>query len=256
MPEPGPRLAAWLGTVADLLQQPLTEMPHEVIFEHLEQTFAVTAVSHNWSSLNGQQGATTRPHDALLPLSASMESWQRGDMRDCHPLISWHDKTGDTRPWTNGRVPTALVPMHKRSRVVEPLRTLELDQQLSSTYQLHGSSYRTYALGRGSHDFSDEDLMVAHYVQRAVSGLYRQTVILSSLVNDRKDAVQDEAGLSGRELAVLSLLADGLPTRLIARRLGLSKTWRTGSTQCRPSGPDVRSPSDCLMRLGYRSNGW
>lgn len=221
--EPGPRVAAWLGTVADLLQESLVEMPHEVIFEQLQRTFDVTAVSLTWASESSGYGVIVRPHDALEPLSesGSMEAWLRGEVQGCHPLVAWHLATGDPRPWTNGRVPTALVPARKRIRVESLLRPLQLEQQLSISYRLEGPSYCTYVLGRGGLDFDDEDLVVAQHVQRALVGLHRQIVLLNGLLSISTSSRSD-AGLTARERAVLSLLAAGHSTRVAAHELGCS----------------------------------
>ncbi len=223
MTEPGPRVAAWLGTVSDLLREPLTEMPDAVIFDQLERTFAVTAVSHNRAGSDGLLEVVSHPHDALEPLAAAMEAWRRGEMLDCHALTNWHYVTGDPRPWTTGRVPTAIVAQHKRNRINQFLRPLALDQQLSLHYRLEGHSYSTYVLGRGVTDFSDDDLVVAGFVRRALVGLDRQVALLRRLLGDRSPSTQPvDLGLTGRELAVLGLLSQGHSTRLMAHRLGCS----------------------------------
>lgn len=222
MSEPGPRVAAWLGTVADLLREPLLTMPHQVILEQLAATFPVTAVSHNWSDAEGEMGVSTHPVDVLAPLAGQMKSWLRGELAGSHPLIVWYLRTQDPRPWTIGRVPTALVPRREWQRIRQPLRPLELEQQLAINYRLAGSTYSTYVLGRGRIDFTEDDLVVAGYVQRALTGLDRQITLVRAVTDARAEQSGGGAGLSERELAVLGLLADGLSTRAIALLLSCS----------------------------------
>ncbi len=220
----GARIAQWMGTVCELLRQPLTGMPTSVVLDQLQATFDVTAVSWNWAEADGSMGLLIRPHDAFDPVAAELEAWRAGELHDCHPLFTWYLHTGDSRPQTCQRVPTRLVPLERRERIEGPLRPLGLEHQMVINYRLDGPMHRAFLMGRGGRDFSDDDLLVAGHVQRAVVALDVQSRLVSRLsAVDRRlpDSIGD-LSVTGRELAVLQLLAEGQPTRVIARRLGCS----------------------------------
>jgi DNA-binding CsgD family transcriptional regulator len=219
MSEPSTRLVPWLSLISDLLGEQLRELPHEVIADQLRRTFSVTGIAFNWSDSAGRQQMITWPADQLSSVT-DLEEWTRGDSRGAHPLIRWHVTTGDPRATTIGRVPAAVVPLRDREPLLSGLRRLKLDQQLAINLRLGHRAFHTYVLGRGSRDFSDEDVEVARHVQRALIGLDRQVEVLRRLRQDRNPAL--DAGLTAREVYVLTLLAAGHSTRTAARRLGCS----------------------------------
>jgi ATP/maltotriose-dependent transcriptional regulator MalT len=74
-----------------------------------------------------------------------------------------------------------------------------------------------FLLGRSDRDFSDADLELARRVQPLIWLLDRQVEVLAETA--RTAAVPD---LTGREQAVLGLLAQGCTAEAIGRRLGSS----------------------------------
>jgi DNA-binding CsgD family transcriptional regulator len=217
--EPGPRVAAWLGTISDLLGEPLYEMPHHVIFDQLHQTFGVNAVAANRADPEGRQLMITSPSDALQSVT-DLEEWTQGDSRNDNPLVRWYATTGDPRPMTIGRVPTSISPMRDRARIVASLRQQELEEQLSITYRLSGQSFHAFVLGRSSSDFSDDDVILAEYVQKALIALDKHITLMRELAQMR--GLARDVELTGREMTVLGLLTAGHSRRTIGRRLGCS----------------------------------
>ncbi len=211
------RVAEWVGFVGDVLRDPLREMPHDRIFGQLHKTFVSSAVSCTWYDGHAVSGDLMEPRDALATLAAEMTEWHQGEWRDCHALARWYCVTQDPRPTTWERVPTAIVSASKRQQIERRLRPLDLDQQLAISYHLDGPAYKTYVLGRGSMDFDDDDLVVAAQVQRVLIGLGRQVAVLRQV--DHDTSVATDLTLTGRELAVLALVAAGQSTRVVARRL-------------------------------------
>jgi DNA-binding CsgD family transcriptional regulator len=228
MGEPGRRVAHWFAVFSDLVSEPATAMPTEFLLEQISRTFPVAAVSLNSREHDGTVRVVIRPSDALDPLAAELEGWRSGDFQEgCHPLLTWYARTGDWRPHTNERVPTTIVSRRRRAVIHDTLGRIGLDQQLAINYRLDGAMHRAFVLGRGGRDFSDEDIVVAGYVQRALVALDAQTRLVARLGSGPESTstalgVAADAGLTGRELAVLQLLADGCATRLIGRRLGCS----------------------------------
>lgn len=215
------RATRWIGFVGDLLQRPLTEMPHEAIVDQLRETFEVTAASYNWAEADGRQGIIIHPVDTLDPLAEEFLAWQRGEFVGRHPLITWHLTVGDPRPCTNDRVPRGIVSHRERQPLIEMIRTIGCEHQLAINFRLSRNVYHSYVLARAGTDFTDEDLAVAGQIQRMTIGLDRQVGLFRRLTGSDPDQGVD-AGLTPRELTVLALLAEGLPIPLIARRLGCS----------------------------------
>lgn len=223
MSEPGPRVAEWFGIVTDLLRQPLTAMPKRHLMGRLIETFDVTGVSWNWRDDDCRFGLLVRPDNLLDPVADATDRWRSGELFDSNALLRWFAKTKDPRPWTVGRVPTQMVPKGSRAPHDELFGPIALNQQLSIIYRLDGPMHRTFVLGRGGRDFSDDDLVVARYVQRAVVALDVQTRLIAHLsAGPQVPTGVEEAELTGRELSVLGLLSEGNSTRMIGRRLGCS----------------------------------
>lgn len=215
--EPGIRLAAWHDTIVDLLGEPLREMPHQLILETMAKTFDVTAVSHSTSDALGRQQVITHPRDVLKPV-ADLDEWLAGRTHKHHPLLRWHAATRNPRPTTIERVPMTMVSARDRYPLISGLKQHGFEQQIAISYRLSGAAHRAYVLGRAGADFTDDDLVVARYVQRAVIGLDRQVSMIRQLRHLHRDAL--DVGLTGREVSVLALLAAGHSNRVIAHRLG------------------------------------
>ncbi|PMZ55306.1 LuxR C-terminal-related transcriptional regulator, partial [Pseudomonas sp. FW300-N1A5] len=78
-----------------------------------------------------------------------------------------------------------------------------------------------YVLGRPDDDFDDDDLELAGLVLPALGALFRQRAVLQGVSAARHDS-ERSLGLTERELAVLTLLGDGLTADAMARRLRTS----------------------------------
>jgi DNA-binding CsgD family transcriptional regulator len=214
----GRRALPWLGFVGDLLQQPLTAMPHDLIIELLRDTFDLTAASYSWAEADGRLGINIHPVDTLAPLADEFLAWQRGEFVGEHPLITWHRTVGGATPFTNERVPRAVVSNRSRQPLIQMIKIVGCEHQLAINVRLGRNVYHSYVLARSGTDFADVDLAVASQIQRVVIGLDRQVTSYRRLTASDRDLGVD-AGLTPRELSVLSLLAHGLSTQQIAHRL-------------------------------------
>ena len=164
----------------------------------------------------------TRPSRILDPLEDLVGSWRKGELLQRHPLACWHLTTNETQPTTIERVPTSMVSAKWREPVIRGLRQVGLEQQLSISLSLGSGGYDTYVLGRQGSDFTDDDLLVAGQVQRALIGLDRHIAIVRLLHDQGRGQAHPDAGLTSRELGILGLTAAGLSTHAIAHRLQCS----------------------------------
>ena len=115
-------------------------------------------------------------------------------------------------------LPRTLVTDQGRAFVRDHLVPIGMHQQMSVPYRLGSQQHRTFILARDGTDFSDQDLQVARQLQPLLRLLDRQCAVLGQ----GRAASGPDTGLTGRELAALRLLADGLTAYAIGRRLGVS----------------------------------
>ncbi|HEU5486664.1 MAG TPA: helix-turn-helix transcriptional regulator [Microlunatus sp.] len=217
------RVVDWLDDVLAWLREPLTEMPIERVLARLTLAFDVQCAS--WCRQYGTDltEVVLRPADALLSESATLAEWQAGLHRDCHALTCWYVATPSSEPQTAGRVSSGVVRANRRAIIDRPLARLEMEQQMTIYYRRSGLRGAFFVVSRGRHDFDDQDLLLARYVQRSLVTLDRQTQVLRG-----REAASEVTGtrtdldLTGRQLAVLQLLCDGLSTRQTARHLACS----------------------------------
>jgi DNA-binding CsgD family transcriptional regulator len=118
-------------------------------------------------------------------------------------------------------VPRSIVSERDARFALGILRPLEGDQQLALPYVLGPIEHLAFVLARTRKDFSDDDLEVARQLQPALVLLHRQSQVLATAERSATRSAL-EAGLTGREYAVLRLLADGHTALSIARRLSTS----------------------------------
>ena len=216
------RVARWVEVVTDLLQQPLTVFPHVRIASELRQTFEVTALSWNWREHDGSFGHQLFPFIHELFASEARDAWDSGEMLERHPLIKWFAATGEPASQSIGRVPVAISGRHDRDLIAEILHPFECDEQMSIPYVLDGSKHRAFVLARSGDDFSADDLEVARRLQPLLAALSTQASILSGGSEPFGNPAAHAFALTGREVAVLRLLAEGYTAYGISRRLSNS----------------------------------
>jgi DNA-binding CsgD family transcriptional regulator len=215
------RVARWWEVIHDLLQEPRTEFPVELLVRTLTATFDVTGVFWDWRASRDSFGLTVAPGALHLP-PEFWDLWEAGVVFDVHPLPRWYQVTRDARPQTASRVPESLVARRAdHEHLTGLLRTFDCEEQLTVPCRCHGTQHEAFVLARTGSDFSDDDLAVAHIVQPVITAVHRQVDMLHRLGVSSGDSARD-LGLTGRELVVLQLLADGHSARGIARRLASS----------------------------------
>ena len=207
------RVGVWLDLVDDLLTRPTSTFPRQLISAQLHATFQCQ-VSWNWLDGPGRSGFVCHVPMPGWPPPELQQAMV--DSIDEHPLIRWLVATGDTSAMTIGRVPRALVTARGYAAVRDFLAPVGMDQQLAMAYRF-GAHHRAFVMARGDEDFSNEDLCVARQVQPLLRLLDRHFRTLR-----RNARSGGHADLTGRELAVLHLLADGCTASVIGSRLVIS----------------------------------
>jgi DNA-binding CsgD family transcriptional regulator len=216
------RVRPWLGFVSELVSTGMTRFPFEAVFSQVHETFECDAVTWNWADSASDFGVEFDPAFGPIPPHLT-ELWNSGEIIRRNGLLRWFLRTGSTAAQTLERVPSAINPPADRAFVREALEPIGGVQQLSMPYLVDPVRGRHLAIvvGRNGSDFSDDDLEVARLLQSALKALQVQADILGDANPAHPRAVPTPA-LTGRELSVLQLLADGYTADGIARRLGNS----------------------------------
>jgi DNA-binding CsgD family transcriptional regulator len=220
------RVAGWVDVAAQMLSTPLTEFPVGVVGRGLMDSFDADYAAVNWRRPDGLSGldVVVRPGAAhgghsAAEATALATAATTSALLDHHPLVRWFVATDSAAPQSMRRVPEVLR-SGRSAEAVDFLHQIGSDQELSIPLRLQGISHHVVVLGRsGRDDFSDEDMAVARRVQPLLRAVRRQVDCLRLGVPDHE---LHEVGLSGRELAVLQLLATGRTTGAMGGVLGCS----------------------------------
>lgn len=213
------RLAPWLEVVDDLLRQRLTDYPHRTLVHQFGETFDAEP-SWNWVNADGTFGFELLRPPPNWPRADELE-YMRTEGMQRHPLIKWFASTQALDAQTIGRVPSTVASRRDREMVVSLLRKVALDEQLGIPYKAGPAGIRLFVIARTRTDFDDDDVELARRLQPLLMLLDRQVRVLQAMP---LAACQNghTAGLTGRELAVIQLLAEGLTAVAIAHRLAAS----------------------------------
>jgi DNA-binding CsgD family transcriptional regulator len=215
------KVARWLGIVSDLLCEPLPAVPYLDLCEELHTTFDV--VGALWSRRGPADLSRTvgTPSNDELFSPADNEWMLTREASAMHPLLRWYSATGDHSPQTLARVPTGLAPRRDRDRLNTLFVPAGVEMQLAIPVRT-GVVSESFVLGRSGTDFSDQDLEVARRIQPAFVALDYQVRLLVRLSPVDVGEVAHAVELTGRELAVLRLLAKGHTAVGISLRLSTS----------------------------------
>jgi DNA-binding CsgD family transcriptional regulator len=228
------RLGRWLDLVGELLRQPLAELPHQVINDELAASFDACATC--WHSVDGEGRHVlhARPPSLTMRRLASLRP-----LADTYPIVRWYARTRSLAPQTLGRVPRAIADERCVAVWAEASRPFGVTEQLCIPLHIGAHEHRVFVAARPDRDFCTADVELARRLQHLLMGLERQADELAhwrratavpqpvgrpgpgSAPGPARTAVE-AAALTGRELAVLSLLAEGMTAVAIGRRLGIT----------------------------------
>lgn len=230
------RYAEWVDLVGRLLERPLTELPVTEIALQLRRSTDATAVSYNWRDHPGRPGVRAwlpdeppAPAAVLDSVVARTYDYVTGAELDDHPLVRWAGVVG-IAPQTLSAVPPAIADHRSRSACRSVMRPLGVEEQLAIPLVAAGRQLRSFVVARDSIDFSPDAVSFANRIQPSLRGLARQVDVVrrwrAGQAGPGPPAAADsqlaEVGLTGRELAVLQLLGEGLKAATVARRLGVT----------------------------------
>lgn len=213
------RLAPFVLAAADLLKQHGCGFPQRELQLVLDDAFDAEP-SYNWISAAGTMEFELLHPIPGWPTPEDVETWHCEGLA-LHPLLRWFAVTGSTTPQTVGRVPRQVAPQGGHDYLRQHLHGIGLDQQLSIPCGVTTGTQHWFVLARDDTDFSDGDLELATRLQPLLLVLDRQRALLAGLGDPVLDAARD-CRLTGREVAVLRLLSQGLTAVAIARQLGSS----------------------------------
>jgi DNA-binding CsgD family transcriptional regulator len=213
------RLTPFILAVSDLLREASPKFPHRAIQRVMDDAFDAEP-SYNWAG-DGVAFEFELLHPIPgWPTPADLEEWVNEGFA-LHPLIQWFARTGAVTPQTVGRVPAQLAPPSGHDYLRRQLSPLGLEEQLSIPIGLLTGIQHFFVLARGGRDFSDDDVALATRIQPLVALLDRQRQVIGKMSCTALSTATD-CRLTGRELAVLRSLSQGLTAVSIARQLGSS----------------------------------
>jgi DNA-binding CsgD family transcriptional regulator len=214
------RLAQWLDVVADILQWPLTRWPTEILSAELLDAFEAGYVDWTRRDSRGQVQFDTRGPQEV---DHRMVGGWVDKFLDRHPLFRWYAVVPDIRPQSLARVPLEVSPSQDQGLVRELLKPHGWEQVLPIQVANTAIESRAFFLMRGDTDYTDDDLELAARVQRLLIGLDKQIEINRRHYPMTAPGALHDVGLTGREQAVLALLAEGYTAVRIAHTLGVSQ---------------------------------
>ena len=215
-------LAYWFDVTADLLQRPLTEFPCAELAAHLNESFELTALSWEWRENRDDYGFAHFAGDGSRFTPSTLAAFHARAVMDRHPLLRWFAASGDATAQSVGRIPNAIVNARDRDWFNDHLVPFAVEQQLSIPYWMQGVSYGAFVLTRTCEDFGPDELDLARHLQRLIAGLYVQVRAQRQGEGLVSSGAATQVGLTGTEVAVLSLLTQGHTAQGIARQLSNS----------------------------------
>ncbi|WP_281689256.1 helix-turn-helix transcriptional regulator [Pseudonocardia thermophila] len=211
----------WLELTAAILARPIRRLPVERIALQLIATFSAAgcAFAQFLGSEDQVDGSIYPLSEPFGGLRARIDTLGPTAVSALHPVVLQCKAVGRFMLTQSADVPHRFV--DRRTR--EQWRTLSapggVDNQLCIPLGRALTS-TTFGIGR-NRPFSAKEMALASRINQLLIGLQRQADALSNTTTPALDAAND-IGLTPRELAVVTLLADGLTAAAIARRLTIS----------------------------------
>jgi DNA-binding CsgD family transcriptional regulator len=216
---------AWLEFVAELMAEPLTELPEDRIALMLQDTFDAVGVATS-EFMPGRP-----PAGEIYPLDGSMDGfrdqiieWGVANAPRSHPVLRYYIVTGDLGPLQIADVPEDFLDCDGYGEGNALARVSGMTAQVAVPFRA-GGAVRSFTIARPA-VFTREDMALAGRIWRLLNGLDRQVRAYSAALRSIDAATADVASsvrLTPRERSVLALLSQGLTAGAIARRLDIAE---------------------------------
>ena len=208
----------WVDLTRSLLARTWLPRWHLAVLPHLSRTFG-SAASFNWVEPD-------QPEPLRAEIYRAPAGWPRPEherdwmalIAQHHPLLLWYARTGTDAAMATQKVPSALLTAQDVGIYRDLLGCFDLDRQISLPLSMHGMDHQAFVVARGD-DFSPQEQHLALLIQPLLRLLHRQSMVLSQLAGPTTAQVE----VTGQELAVLRLLAQGASARTIAHQLRISE---------------------------------
>jgi DNA-binding CsgD family transcriptional regulator len=211
----------WLELVADLIAEPLDELPRQRLALQLAATFDAEACAFSTAAPDGAVDGDIYPHAAPLGgHRAELLEWGRRYAAEFHPILVHYRATGRARIAQVAEVPTEHVDHRLRAAWYAMAGRWGCADQLALPLPVDPDGMHAFVVGR-DRPFSEREMEVAGPLDRLLCGLQRHVRALTGRWPE--PAAVEAARMTPRELAVLALLADGLTAAAIARRLEIGE---------------------------------
>jgi len=209
-----------LDLAVTILDRGDTKLPWQLVAEELRSAVPSANVALFWT----MGWVDAPPADFPLPYPRDLDDLLpdlTSRSMAAHPLVRHYQTTADQAPRTVEDLPGGgHWPDEQARHVVGTV--LGFRRHLALPLPAPPGEGHVILLGRPDEDFTDRDLEFASRLQPLLAGVVNQQRQLLRRRDHLAVTRGDEFGITPRELAVLSLLADTLTAAAIARRLGIS----------------------------------
>jgi DNA-binding CsgD family transcriptional regulator len=210
----------WLDLVTDVLQDPLAVLPEERIAVALHETFRA-----NGCAFHQRDGARALPVQRIWPAAqyapatvAEMNDWAVHSAARGHPVLRYYLATHDARAVQVADVPSLFAPPAVVGAWNEVAGGWGIASQVAIPLRFGPAGHRAFVVGRQD-PFTADDMALAARLQRLLVALDRQVTAVTRGTGTGIEPAAGAAHLTSRELAVLALVAEGLTSAAVARRL-------------------------------------
>ena len=211
----------WLEFIGEVLQQPLglSQKFEAQLLELLTESFNGALTTRNTVTPEWENKILACWPRNYIPTEIPEEPPGGYDFRQ-QPLLRWYAFSGETGPQTFGRVPEALASSRLKQAWKDVARPWGVNHQLCFPLQIGGFDLDSLLISRPDRDFTDQELDLAKLLHPILTSLAVHFEAAHSAGGPTLDGSAQD--LTAREMAVLSLLTEGLTAEALGRRLGIS----------------------------------
>lgn len=220
------REGEWLDLVADLLESPMVDWPHDRVTRQLVETFDAVAGCHYTRSGAAPPVLRQWPHDVFAGHPDELAELTADESRNPHPVLRFYLAIGHVVPCQVADVPGWFANRRERDRWYGLYRSWgAVPNQFVLPLQDDRGTNRTQLVGRED-PFTEQEMVLVRRLHRLLGVLDGQLSAFGAWSRGVRPPAVDVAQsvhLTPRELAVLGLLGRGLTAAAIGRRLRIAE---------------------------------